>query len=134
MSLTRLAGAWSSAACFANRTLPLASRSSTASALSVRRRAFWAQAGPATTESNAPSRRIPSRTALGVGRRTGIILLSARAAPKEKPRRGYRTARLSRFEGLKRGRRPPAPFLGPALPRVLSPRGLWGAGGGGVEP
>src|SRR5262245_11037963 len=59
MSFTRLAGAWSSAAFFENRTFPCASRRSTASALSGNGRALWltAHEGPASASDRTMARK-----------------------------------------------------------------------------
>src|SRR6516162_8915528 len=110
MSLTRLAGAWSSAAFFENRTLPWASRRSTASALSGSGRALWltAHEGPVNASDRTMARR----------RRAGtfpLFYLRNVWSPNKRGRQaqnGQRTARLSSLDGLKRGDRPATTFIG----------------------
>src|SRR3990170_8821576 len=67
MSLTRLAGAWSSAAFLEKSTLPSASRSRTASALRAGARPFCAQAGAAASQSITLKARM-KRTAVNLTR------------------------------------------------------------------
>src|SRR5262245_49346071 len=119
MSFTRLAGAWSSAGFLAKRTLPLASSRRTDSALSAGRRPFCAHAGvsPAPSASDKLRRRIPTRTAAQSTR-------DGPTGPRENAPRVYLTARLSSFEGLKRGMRPPDTFIGWPVRGFLPFRGL----------
>src|SRR5262245_530916 len=110
MSLTRLAGAWSSDGFLEKRTLPWASRRSTESALSDNGRALWltAHEGPASANDRTKARRRRAGTFPPFYPRTVRSPNKTRSADQN----GQRTARLSSFDGLKRGDRPATTFIG----------------------